>query len=187
MFKFRSVRSSRSARQTSRKTALQARACSYQASLEALEQRAVLSAVSWINPAGGAWDVGSNWSTGSVPTSADDVTIDTASAITISIQSNDNISVNSVTTGANDTLSFGGGSLTVSVASTLDGPLTMTGGALAASGAGASLTAHSDTTISSANLNANSGGTLSLPKLTSYTTSVSAIGTGSLVDLSSFD
>jgi hypothetical protein len=44
-------------------------------SLEALELRSVPSTVSWINPAGGDWDTGGNWTGGSPPTVADDVSI----------------------------------------------------------------------------------------------------------------
>ncbi|MBC8106086.1 MAG: hypothetical protein H7Z14_05815, partial [Anaerolineae bacterium] len=42
---------------------------------EALEQRLFLSAVSWINAAGGAWTTPANWSNNAVPSVADDVTI----------------------------------------------------------------------------------------------------------------
>ena len=79
--------------------------------------------------------------------------IDTAATITI--QSGDAETVNSVTTGNNSTLSITGGSLVVATASTLggtlsiaggsvefdagavlNGPLSMTGGSLTASGSG---------------------------------------------------
>ena len=58
--------------------------------------------VTWINPNGGNWDVGSNWSTGIVPGSGDDAVINTASPATIAIQSGDNESVLSLTTAANE-------------------------------------------------------------------------------------
>jgi len=102
--------------------------------LEALEERIAPASVDWTNAAGGNWDVGTNWSTGQVPTTGDDVKIDTAGAATILIQAGDSLSANSVTTtSANDTLSVTGGSLTVTTGtSTLSGPLSMTGGSLTA-------------------------------------------------------
>src|SRR4051812_28471258 len=48
--------------------------------LELLEDRVVPATVSWTNPAGGAWNAGTNWSTGVVPTAVDDVVIDVPSA-----------------------------------------------------------------------------------------------------------
>src|SRR5208337_4626686 len=116
--------------------------------IEPLEARQVLS-VNWISPTSGFWDVGANWSSGTVPTSSDDVVIDTASAETITIQSGDSIQVQSITTSSTDTLSITGGSLT-------------------ASGSGVNLTAGAATTVSSASLYAKSGATLSLRQMTSY-------------------
>ncbi|HVW36409.1 MAG TPA: hypothetical protein VHB99_03855, partial [Pirellulales bacterium] len=143
--------------------------------------------MSWVNPAGGAWDVASNWSTGAVPGPADDVTIDTVAAITITSQFSA-ISVNSLTTAANDALSFSyGNSLTVAGASTLNGSLAMIGGSLTASGPAASLTANGPTTMSGTNLFAKNGGVLSLPQLPSAgvdLNSINASGVGSVVDLS---
>lgn len=46
--------------------------------VEVLEERQMLTAVSWIATTDGFWDVGANWSTGVVPTSNDDVTLDLA-------------------------------------------------------------------------------------------------------------
>lgn len=153
--------------------------------LEQLEHRLALSAVAWTGPNSGSWDVAGNWSSGAVPTAGDDVTIDTAAALTISIQSGDSIAVRSLTTDANDTLSISGGSLTVTGgSSTLNGPLDMTGGTLTADGA--SLIANAATSISAANLYAESGGTLSLPDLSTYTSNgntLEATGAGSSLDL----
>ncbi|HEV3383195.1 MAG TPA: hypothetical protein VG097_00190, partial [Gemmata sp.] len=138
---------------------------------EALEDRTVPTADTWINAGSGNWDVGSNWSTGAVPTSSQTAVISTTSAATITIQNGDNITVQSTTTGSNDTLLFTGGQLEVTTgASTLSGPLTMTGGTLAAVGSGASLIANGTTSISQSSLYVESGAVLSLPNLTSYTT-----------------
>lgn len=51
--------------------------------LIALEDRTLLSSVQWLNPAGGGWDTGSNWSTGSLPGGGDNVTIDLSPGITV--------------------------------------------------------------------------------------------------------
>ncbi len=103
---------------------------------EWLEDRRLLSNVNWINPAGGNWDVGSNWSTGMVPTADDDAKITIAGPATVTIQGNDAESVRTVTTAAGDTLAVTGGSLTVGVSSTLSGSLNLSGGTVSvASGA----------------------------------------------------
>src|SRR5487761_1567546 len=102
-----------------------------------LEHRIVLDALAWIGPNGaggsGNWDVAANWldsttNTNRLPGSGDNVTIDPGTtAATITIQSAESISIGSLTTTANDTLSITGGSLTVtSGTSNLSGPLAMT-------------------------------------------------------------
>ena len=92
---------------------------------------------------------------------SDVVAIDTAATATITIQSVDDVQVQSLTTGSNDTLSITGGSLTVTGGdSTLSGPLSMTGGSLTASGPGVNLTASGATSVSSASLLAEGGATL---------------------------
>jgi RHS repeat-associated protein len=141
--------------------------------LEYLEDRIAPATVNWTNPNGGNWDVGSNWSSGSVPGSSDDAVINTASAASILIQNGDAESVHSLTTAANDTLSITGGSLTSAGDSTMSGPLTMTGGSLIASGSGVTITASGTTNVTAANLIAQAGATLSLPKLTTYTGPIS--------------
>lgn len=165
--------------------------------VERLENRLCLSAVNWINPNGGNWDVAANWSTGAVPAAHDDVTINTASAATITIQSGDTESIHSLTTAANDTLSITGGSLSIGWNSTLNGPLTMTGGSLTASGVGVNVTVNGATTLNGAtsggDVYAEGGATLALPRLTSYASFASSFsprtfqadGKGSVLDISS--
>src|SRR5579871_649087 len=66
---------------------------------------------SWINPAGGSWDVGANWSTGLAPSSADDVCITLAGTYTV-VVGNETFTVNSLTmggTGSTPTLQIGNG------------------------------------------------------------------------------
>jgi RHS repeat-associated protein len=164
--------------------------------VEPLEDRTLPSTVTWIATGSGSWDVASNWQDATtnqnrLPTSTDDVTINTAAAATITIQAGDNIQVQSVTTASNDTLSISGGSLTVTAGtSALNGPLQVTsGGALTASGAGVSFTANGSTTVSGfrTNLDANGGATLSLPQLTSFVANgntFTADGSNSVLDLS---
>lgn len=137
---------------------------------EQLEDRVVPATVTWINSGSGNWDVGSNWSTGSVPGSGDTAVIDTSASATITIQSSDSIQIQAIATGSNDTLSISGGSLTVSSGtSTISGALAISGGSLAAADAGTSLTANGSTSISgssSTRVEAVVGGDVSLPGLT---------------------
>src|SRR6516162_6988140 len=91
--------------------------------IEPLEPRQLLSSAQWTSATSGAWDVGSNWSTGQVPGSSDDVVIDVNSATpTVTIGSGDQ-SVHSLM--ASDPLSITGGSLTVAANSTISDGLTM--------------------------------------------------------------
>src|SRR5579863_5372820 len=80
--------------------------------IEPLERRLMLSAASpsvvaatasatpsptitWVNPAGGFWDVPGNWSTGVVPASTDDVSINEPGNVTITFRQG-NASVHSI-------------------------------------------------------------------------------------------
>ena len=86
----------------------------------------------WISTASGSWTVGSNWSTGAVPTASEAVVIDVSGATPTITISSGNQSVIYIT--ASDPLSITGGSLTVTSTSAISGGLSMTGGALVASG-----------------------------------------------------
>src|SRR5262249_2127590 len=96
---------------------------------EALEDRTLPATVAWISSVSGAWDVGSNWSTGRKPGAADDVVID-APGLTVR-HSTGADSVHSVT--SNGTLELSGGSPSLSSASTLNA-FTLDGGTLAGLG-----------------------------------------------------
>jgi RHS repeat-associated protein len=140
--------------------------------LERLEDRTLPSAVTWIAGSGN-WDVGANWSTGSVPASTDNVVISTSAAATITYQASDGYSIQSLSTASNDTLSFTGGTLNIQASSTLSGPLTMTAGTLTAEGpvspaSPITVTAMGATSISGANIEATNLATFSLPNLMSY-------------------
>ncbi len=154
---------------------------------EALEDRQLLSTIDWVSTSSGSWDVGSNWSTGTVPGPNDDVVIAVSGATpTITIGSNVE-SVQSIT--SSDPLVISGGGLTVTADSTISGGLDMTGGTLTASGSAKSLLVSGTTTVAGANLDALAGATLKLSQLASYTsglgftTTLEATGTGSVLSL----
>jgi hypothetical protein len=157
-------------------------------SLEVLESRTLLSADTWINANGGNWDLDSNWDLGHAPRSDDTAVISTTAAATITIQSGDDIQVQSVTTGSNDTLLIMGGSLKVTAGnSTLSGPLSMEGGLLTVTGSGVKLTATGSTDVDGSSLSVFNGGHLALPALYYYAsndTTFEADGPGSVLDVS---
>ena len=142
---------------------------------ETLECRVLLAGVTWVGGATGNWNVAANWSTGKLPTSQDSVTIDPAGASTVKIIAGDGFAIAGLTTGADDTLTFTGGTLTINGAATVNGPLTMSGGALGFSGAGANATINGITSATSATFFTSGGGKLTLPNLTTY---VNALGGG---------
>ena len=98
---------------------------------EILEDRRLLSLppVTWVATSSGNWDVGTNWSTGQVPGSTDDVVINPSAALTVTINSSVP-PVNSLQSGSNATLSLSGGSLAMAAASEIDGPFALNGGTL---------------------------------------------------------
>jgi hypothetical protein len=104
--------------------------------VEALEDRALLSAITWIGSSGD-WDTASNWSTGSVPTAANNVTINVANVNNLVITHSQGTSdvVHSLKI-SNSTyaLDISAGSLTVATASTDSGALSLSGGTLSGPG-----------------------------------------------------
>lgn len=92
--------------------------------LELLEDRQLLSTVSWTNPAGGNWDQAANWKddTGAnrVPTNADDVVIDLSGAdytVTLNVDATvASVRLNS----SNATLSLSSRTITVDGQANLD-------------------------------------------------------------------
>src|SRR5262249_483702 len=95
--------------------------------LESLEDRTLPSTVTWMNPAGGDWDTGSNWSTGNVPGATDDAVIN-YSGITITHSTGASDPVHSLTSQA--AINLSAGSLSVATASTINNALTVSGGSL---------------------------------------------------------
>jgi autotransporter-associated beta strand protein len=107
-----------------------------------------MAAITWKNPVSGDWDVASNWSTDTVPTSADDVTISGTSPFSVTISCADE--ANSLTlNGSLAALIENTGSLTMAGALTVDaglaslnqantiGSVTISGGVVAFGNAGA--------------------------------------------------
>ena len=88
---------------------------SYYSRPELLENRVLLSAASWTSPTSGSWQTAANWSTGAVPKAGDDVVINEAGGIQVTL--NGSASVNSITL-TGDTLNVAIGSLTVAGAVT---------------------------------------------------------------------
>ena len=157
--------------------------------LESMELRQMLSAISWVGGTNGNWNVPGNWNLNRVPNQTDQVTIDPAGASTVRIVGGDGIQVSSLTTGADDTLSFTDGQLGISATSTLNGPLTMIGGTLVAQ-TGAVVTVNGATTVSGGSLFASGGAAINLPMLTTDSAPAGkssifqADGMGSFIDLS---
>ena len=99
-----------------------------------LEDRTLLTTVSWINPAGGDWDTPSNWSSDALPGPTDDVVI-ALSGITVTHSSTASDSVNSLTISASDaTLDLSNGSLSIASNSSISGNLSIEGGDLSVAG-----------------------------------------------------
>ena len=100
-------------------------------SLEALENRTLLSTVSWINAAGGDWGTAANWSDGVVPTASQDATINIAVSGPITIDSADSAHSLTDTTAGIDITS---GSLSLAATSSISHNVTISGGTLTGSG-----------------------------------------------------
>jgi|GEM_PF-3055088 len=98
------------------------------ATVEMLESRTLLSAVSWQNGAGGDWDTPTNWSNNLVPQSGDDVTINIAVSGPITHNTALIDSINSLT--IFDPLNFGAGTLSVATTVTNSNTITINGGTI---------------------------------------------------------
>ena len=158
--------------------------------IEHLEDRRLLAIVTW--DGGGdnsTWGDRFNWSGDTLPNNLAEVQIDVpGSAVTIR-HSNDVTTIKSLA--CEEALTILSGSITVLGSSHVNGALTVSAGAtLAASGVGALFTAAGTTVIDGSNLSAFSGGTISLPNVTSYSKGggflhayFQANGVGSLVNL----
>ncbi len=90
---------------------------------ELVEDRTLLSTVTWINANSGDWDTASNWNTNKVPTSADDVVIPIAGITVTHIAGDD--SARSLDSKAAFTME--GGSLTFGATATFENTLEVAG------------------------------------------------------------
>ena len=128
--------------------------------VEILEVRRLLTTDLWINPAGGSWQVASNWSENQVPGPSDDVMIDVSGNPTITY--NDSSTIHSLVD--EDSLDIFGGSLTITAgASRVTGTLTVEDGAsLAIDGPGATFVDGTSTSIDGANLYTYAGASMTL-------------------------
>lgn len=102
--------------------------------LQPLEERCLLAVVTWVADTDGFWDVASNWQddlgVNRVPSALDDVTIDRAADITVTVRSGTQ-SINSLN--SSETLAITGGTLELTEASSVS-TLTMSGGVLTGTG-----------------------------------------------------
>src|SRR5262245_29372732 len=100
------------------------------ARLEALEDRLAPAVVTWVGGSGD-WDTPSHWSTGSLPTPADDVQINTPGITVSHTQFNTDV-VHSLTSKA--ALSITAGTLSLAASSSISGGLTLSGAILTGPG-----------------------------------------------------
>ncbi len=115
------------------------------------------------------WDSAVNWSTGQVPGPYDDVVIeDLGYEFTVTHQKNTASAVRSLRSAVPLNISLG--SLSVRRDSSIDGALTVTGGAaLMVTGAGVTFDANGPVAVDGAHLQALSGAIINLPTATSFT------------------
>ena len=136
MYLFPSIPSRRISRQATRDQRRSLLNAAVQVTIEALENRCMLSTVSWNVGISGQWTTASNWlddvGVARVPTSDDDVIINPAATVTVTIAGAQ--AAKSVTVTGDDTLSLLNSSLSLVAASTIS-RLTLTGtGAVSTSG-----------------------------------------------------
>lgn len=104
--------------------------------VELLEDRVVPATVTWVNTGSGDWNVGSNWSSGTVPGGGNTVVINTTATATITVSSGYEF-IQSLSTAATDTLAISGGIIIPQAGtSTLNGPLSISSGKVEATGLG---------------------------------------------------
>ena len=84
-----------------------------------------------ISAAGGDWNDGANWSTGTLPTAADDVIINVAGTATIVVSSG---SAHAATLACNNNLSIVGGTFQLEGAGSMAGVFNLSGGSLGGPG-----------------------------------------------------
>ena len=143
---------------------------------EGLEERVVLSTITWnttVAPTGGDWDTAGNWNGGVLPGPNDIAQISLTGSGTVTHMAAASDSVKSLTTNANTTLNIENGSITLgNGSSTLSGPVTVGASGTLSVGAGATVVANSQTTFSDAGAMTFSSG----DQVTLYYTSLNVSG-----------
>jgi RHS repeat-associated protein len=179
----------------------------FRPTLELLEDRTLLTAVFWTSTQSGFWDVGSNWSTGKVPTASDDVTInqpgvtvtvrDAEAAGTLSgsdaltIASGGSLNIAKASTFGGNVSVSSGGALSASASTTLSGSLNNAGALTAQAGTltvSGTVSQVSGTSLTGGTWNVDNGATLDLASAASLATNaatVSLSGTGVFTQLAS--
>jgi hypothetical protein len=157
--------------------------CPVRPAVELLEDRATPATISWINPAGGAWDDPGNWDLGRTPQPDDDVVIPGLNYAAVIEHASGSDVVQSITsTGSYATLAVTNQS-SLSVTGQIHVPTltAATGGVVTANNTGSL----------DIDLLATGGGEIHLPAVTDYHgtvfTRLQATGPGSLIDLPALD
>ena len=101
------------------------------ASVERLEERQMLSVVSWKSDGDGSWNDPTKWSTGAVPTSGDDVVIDRPGANPTVTFTGDGLIEPYHSLIVHDRLAMASGNLRISADSRIDGSFNFSGGSIA--------------------------------------------------------
>jgi hypothetical protein len=147
--------------------------------LEAFEDRTTPAQIGWINPAGGAWDLASNWDLGRTPQPDDDVVIRSLDYGAVIDHASGSDTVQSISSQIDYAM------LAITDVSTL----TVAGSVNVANliaDTGGVFTANNDGTLTS-NLTAEAAGEIHFPALATYNATVftrlEATGSGSLIDL----
>jgi alpha-L-arabinofuranosidase len=94
-----------------------------QSCIEPLEQRLLMTAVSWSSPSGGSWNTPSNWSNNAIPAPADIVTINQPGNIQITLTGSDSVTSLNL---AGDTLQLTSGTLSIASAVTVGSGASLT-------------------------------------------------------------
>src|SRR5205085_2229750 len=137
--------------------------------LDPLEERRVL-AVSWDGGGDGtSFSDRFNWNTDQVPTATDDAVINLGSS---TIVANGSVTVKSLS--SVNAFSITAGVFTVTANSSVNN-FQLAGATFIASGSGVTFSASGTTTLSDSNLTASAGASISLPNLTSVTSSAGNI------------
>lgn len=121
--------------------------------------------VSWI-VGSGDWANASNWSTGAVPTAADDVTINVPGVVTVTISNGSNAAKSLQCANA---LTISGGELSLTGSSSISGAFTINqGGLLSVAGGGVEVAFLGNSTIDNGRFEVLSGAVVTIPNATTY-------------------